>query len=220
MLLNVVLATMAVVRASSARFQSQSLLHHVEFRSSGFGLVSERNGLVSETVGDVTAAKVKHSQAKISLLGKAATEKLISSTGAQVLKSRLFAASTHMRDAVLAIEALTDSVEMGFKKPQDLKLTAADLDGLDSKLAKPMAKVSSALQTASDDLKGVGTIKDSIKGAIRKALGDGTEGVAATKAAASALRRGDVNEGISQLTKLRTASDGLDEIVSDKNLWG
>merc|ERR1719160_414085 len=165
------------------------------------------------------AAKAKKTGHKISLLGVADTAKLVSSTGAQVLKSRLFSASTHMRDAVLAIEAMTDSVEMGLKNASDLKFSAADIDGLDKKLAKPLAKVASALQTASDDFKDVGSLTPSIHDALSTALSNGKEGVAAAKASSSALRRGDVDEGISQLTKLRTASDSLDSIVSDKSLW-
>lgn len=165
----------------------------------------------------------RRGKGKISLLGVAETAKLVSSTGAQVLKSRLFSASSHMRDAVLAIEDLTNSVEMELKKPEDLKLSAADLDRLDKKLEKPLAKVSSGLQTATDDLKDDRDMDPAIHAAVSKALEDGADGVAAAKAASAALRHGqsaaDVNEGINQLTKLRTASDGLDSIVSDQSLW-
>jgi len=217
MFANVIIAAIMLASASSTATRQRSLARNVQLRSSGFGVMSEKSGVLE--LNNMMNMKMKsvRNGGKISLMGVEDTKKLVSSTGAQVLKSRLFSASSHMRDAVLKIEDLTNSVEMGFKKVEDLKFTAADIQGLDKNLEKPLSKVSSAMQTASEDL--TDNLAPAIHDAVKKAIRDGTDGIAAAKASSAALGHGDVNEGINQLNKMRAAADGLDGIVGDQSLW-
>merc|ERR1719375_41780 len=129
-----IVAHLATLGDATAQHRSgRSGAGEVELRSRGFLVASESELSVAEE------AVAKGHPHAFSLLGVSETARLVSSTGAQVLKNRLFTASSHIRDMVLLLQDLTNPMEMGLRKT--LELSAADINGLDHKLVKPLSKV-------------------------------------------------------------------------------
>jgi len=142
----------------------------------------------------------------------ASDESLEQGASNQVLRNRLSSARFHLNNMVLRIRDYTNSFELGLVS--DPGWTASDARDLSQRLESPIKKVQTSMKSLSEDLESNSLTSQKLSKGLHWVIAQGEPSIAAARATAEDVRKGNAKDAIVQLKSIEGTVDGVDAVLA------